>query len=148
MIIDKLLSPAIGLALSELTVSNNLIGASMDMGEARNNGLLAQPFGGWRIRAKSATSGGAATGIFTLVTATDAALTSPVVLYTSPTYALASLAGNGLVLDVPIPETDSWLQYAAWKMQVGTAVYTAGSLYIEFGANFRKWRAYPAVDNQ
>lgn len=147
MIIDKLLSPAIKLALSGLTVSTQTLGTVMDMGAARNHGLAVKPYGpGWRIASRGATSGGAATATFLLVTDDNAALSSPTTLYTSPTYTLAQMANTTLI--VPIPDTDAYERYLAWRVTVGTAVFTGGTVSIEFAADMRRWRAYPAQGNR
>lgn len=147
MIIDKLLSPAILLPLSGLTVSTQVIGSVMDWGTARNQGLLAQPYGpGFDINVRNATSGGAATLTLQLVTDDNAALSSPTVLFTTSALALAALAKYDNW--VPLPETDSWERYVAWRAIVGTAVFTGGTLSIEYVADKRNWRAYPAQGNQ
>lgn len=147
MIIDKLLSPAIELALSGFTVSTQVVGEVMDMGAARNHGLVSTPYGpAWRIASRGATSGGAATATFTLVTDDNEALGTPTVLYTSPTYTLAQMVERTLI--VPMPDTDLYERYLAWRIAVGTAVFTGGTLSIEYAANHRRWRAYPAQGNQ
>lgn len=147
MIIDKLLSPAILLPLSSLTVSTQVIGSVMDWGQARNNGLLATPYGpGFDINVRNATSGGAATLTLQLVTDNNVSLSSPTVLFTTSALALAAL--NAYDSFVSLPETDSWERYVAWRAIVGTAVFTGGTLSIEFVANKRAWRAYPAQGNQ
>lgn len=147
MIIDKLLSPAILLPLSNLTVSTQVIGSVMDWGTARNQGLLARPYGpGFDINVRNATSGGAATLTLQLVTDDNAALSSPTVLFATSALALAALAKYDNW--VPLPETDSWERYVAWRAIVGTAAFTGGTLSIEYVADKRNWRAYPAQGNQ
>lgn len=149
MFIDKLMSPAIDVALSTFTVSSNqLVGVSLDLGELRNQGLIAATYGpGWVVTAKGATSEGASTGTLSLVTSAAANLGTPTVLWTGPTWALADIAGKGKQLFIPVPEGDNWLRYAGFQITVGTAVYTGGDLSIEYVADSRKWRAYPAQGN-
>lgn len=154
MIIDKLLSPAIKRALADFTVSTQTIvppgnerAGVMDWGAARNNGLLANPYGpGWDINVRGATSVGAATLGLNLITSAAANLSSPVTLFTLTPQALAAL--NKFDLFVPMPETDTYLRYIAWQAVVGTAVFTGGTLSIEFVADARKWRAYPSQGNR
>lgn len=154
MIIDKLLSPAIKRALADFTVSTQTIvppgnerAGVMDWGAARNNGLLAKTYGpGWDINFRGGTSGGAATAQLLLVTDDNAALSSPTTLYTSPSFTLAQTVKGDLF--VPLPDTDLFERYVAWRIAVGTAVFTGGTLSIEFVADVRKWRGYPSQGNR
>jgi hypothetical protein len=147
MIIDKLLSPAIDTTLVGLTVATHVLGTVMDFGAPRNHGLLSKTFGpGWDINGRGATSAGAATATLTLVTDDNAALSSAVTLYTSPTFTLAQMVKMDLW--VPVPETDAWERYVAWRIAVGTAVFTAGTISIEMAADERNWRGYPSVNNR
>jgi hypothetical protein len=153
MIIDKILSPAIKTALSGYTVSTQTVGGAAGVqdtgptGLGRNHGLAAKPYGpGWRLAGRGATSGGAATATFTLVTDDNAALSSPTVLYTSPVFTLANMVKMDLF--VPLPDTDAYERYIAWRIAVGTAVFTGGTLSVEYVADMRRWRAYPAQGNR
>lgn len=147
MIIDKLLSPVINKNLVDFTVATHTLGTAMDFGVARNNGLLATPYGpGWEINVRDATSGGAATATLSLLTDDNAAMGSPTTLWTSGSIALASLVKYDNF--VPIPSLDTWERWVAWRLVVGTAVFTAGVLDIEYVANRRDWRAYPAQGNR
>ena len=147
MIIDKLTSPAIKKALADFTVSTQVIGSVMDWGAARDQGLLSLPYGpGWDLNVRGATSGGASTLNLQLVTATTPALSSPTVLFSTGATALASLVKFDQFL--PLPQTNSWERYVAWRAVVGTAVFTGGTLSIEYVANARNWRGYPAQGNR
>ncbi len=146
MIIDKLLSPASRVALSGYTVSTQTVGSVMDWGAARNQGLLSKPYGpGWDINVRGATSGGAATLALTLVTDDNAALSSATTLFSISAIALAAL--NKYDLFVALPSTNNWERYVAWRATVGTAVFTAGTLSIEYVADVREWRGYPSQGN-
>lgn len=146
MMIDRLLSPAIRAALSAYTVSTQTVGTVMDWGTARNQGLLATPYGpGWEINVRGATSGGAATLALALVTDDNAALSSPTTLFSISAIALASLTKYDLF--VALPSTNTWERYVAWRATVGTAVFTGGTLSIEYVANVREWRGYPSQGN-
>lgn len=153
MIIDKIMSPAIKAALSGYTVSTQTVGGAagvMDTGPTglgRNHGLTSKPYGpGWRLAGRGATSGGAATAQLLLVTDDNAALSSPTTLFTSPVYTLANMVKMDLF--VPTPDTDSYERYIAWRIIVGTAVFTGGTLSIEYLAGMRRWRAYPSQGNR
>lgn len=154
MIIDKLLSPAIRLALSTLTVSTQTLvppgsGQSgvMDLQSARSNGLLAKPYGpGWDVNVRGATSGGAATLALNLITSAAPNLSSPVTLFSIPAQALAAL--NKFDQFVPLPDSDAYLRYIAWQAVVGTAVFTGGTLSIEFVSDMRRYRGYPSQGNR
>ena len=147
MIIDKLLSPVIKAPLSALTVSTQLAGTVMDFGAARNNGLLANTYGpGWDINVRGATSGGASTLGLQLVTDDNAALSSPTILWAATGITLANLAKYDLFLQPP--NTNLWERFVAFRLIVGTAVFTGGTISIEFAANNRNWRAYPAQGNR
>lgn len=147
MIIDKLMSPAILLKLSTLTVSTQVLGEVKDLGAPRNNGLLATPYGpGWEINVRGATSGGAATMNLQLVTDDNVALSSPFVLWTSGVIALADL--NKYDLFVPVPASDKWERFFAFRAIVGAAVFTGGTISTEYTAGNRNWRAYPAQGNR
>jgi hypothetical protein len=154
MIIDKLLSPAIKVALSTFAVATTTIvppgsgqAGVMDFGAARNNGLLSKTYGpGWDINFRGGTSGGAATAQLLLVTDDNVALSSPTTLYTSAVFTLANTVKTDLF--VPIIDTNLWERFVAWRLVVGTAVFTGGTLSVEFVADVRNWRAYPAQGNR
>ena len=150
MIIDKLLSTT-AIALTTLTTASMtaLNSPVLDFGVAANQGLVNQSgYGpGWVITVAGATSGGASTLSVQLVTAADAALTSPTVLWTVTGIALADIAGKGKQFFVPVPNTDDWKRYAAFRAQAGTAVFTGGTIEVEYTSDIRKWRAYPSVLN-
>lgn len=146
MIIDKLLSPAILFDLTDLSVATATLGDVMDFGVARNNGLLATPYGpGWDINVDGATSGGAATARLLLVTDDNEALSSATTLWDSGVVALADFANYREF--VPPPSNDLWERWVAWRITVGTAVFTGGTLSIQYAANKRQWRDYPSQGN-
>lgn len=147
MMIDRLMSPAIGKTLVGLTVSDQVLG-SLDMGEPRNHGALFTPQRpGFVVTIKGATSGGAATAVIKLKTDDNAAMTSAATIYTSPTFALADLAGDGSQFFIEMPDTDLYEQFLAATIVVGGAVFTAGTVSVEYAAGNRNWRAYPSEPN-
>lgn len=146
MIIDKLLSPAVKLQLSTLSVATATVGTVMDWGAARNHGLIGKAFGpGWDINVRGATSGGAATASLILVTDDNVGLSSATTLFTIGVTTLANLVKFDQF--VKLPETNLWERYVAWRIIVGTAVFTGGTLSIEYVADARNWRGYPSQGN-
>lgn len=149
MIVDKLLSPVIKGALSAVGSSAATLGEVLDFGERRNNGMLAQSDAcGWVVTIAGATSAGAATLNLSLITSAQANLASPKTLWTGAAVPLADVAGKGKQFFIPVPVTDDWEQFVAFRANYGTAAYTGGTISIEFAANKRNWRAYPAVNNR
>jgi hypothetical protein len=153
MIIDRIQSPAIKTALSTYTVSTQTVGGAAGVedlaptGLGRNMGLMSKPYGpGWRLAGRGATSGGAATAQLFLVTDDNAALSSPTTLFTSPVFTLANMVKMDLF--VPVPDSDSYERYIAWRIAVGTAVFTGGTLSVEYVSDIRRWRAYPSQGNR
>ena len=43
-----------------------------------------------------------------------------------------------------MPNSDSYERYLAIQATVGTAVFTGGTVEVEYVADYRQWRAYPA----
>lgn len=148
MIVDKLLSPATPQLLASLTVSTQLLGAVMDFGSIRDQGLLATPYGpGWAIDVNGGTSAGAATLQLQLVTDDNVALSTPTVLWTGPAWTLANTAGVGQDIWLQVPDLPNYERFIAFRAIVGTAVFTAGNLNVEYVANKRRWKGYPSVKN-
>ena len=144
MIIDKLLSPAVSADLSDFTVSTQVIGSGMDLGSVRNNGVYGNASNpGFVLTVRDATSGGSATLNLLFVTDDNEALASTATLWSTGAIALASL--DEYQLFVPMPVLDTYQQFIGWKATVGTAVFTGGTLSIEYVADFRQWRAYDAA---
>lgn len=147
MIIDRLLSTA-KVALTGLNTSTQVTLNSpvLDFGVPANQGLMAASDGpGFVITIKGGTSGGASTLTLRLVTDDNVDLASPTVLETIGPIALADTVDNQII--VPIPATDAWERFAAWQAIAGTAVFTGGTVEVNYVANIRQWRAYPAQDN-
>lgn len=147
MIIDKLMSPAVNGLLTQFgTGARTLIGTAIDLKVPANQGLIATTYGpGFVITLDKATSGGSATLTLDLVTSDVAALTSPEVLWTGAAIALAAMVGAGTQLFLPVPDSNAYKRYIGFRGQAGTAAFTAGEISIEYVANNRNWRAYPAV---
>ena len=143
MLIDKLLS-GVG-KLSDLTTGGwTTIGEVIDFGPPANQGLIATTYGpGWLAHAAGATSGGASTLSLRLITSAAEDLSAPEVLWTRTGIALADLADTFNEW-IGVPFSDEWLRYVAFQGQAGTAVFTGGDVSLNYTANVRAWRAYPA----
>lgn len=148
MITDQLMSSPANKALADLTVSTQSL-AVLDLGAARNHGLFVGPSRpGFAVTIKGATSGGAATIAIVLKTDDNTAMSSATTLHTSATLALAAVAGKGTQFFIPMPESWSYEKYLAIQATVGTAVFTGGTVEVDYVADYRKWRAYPGENGR
>lgn len=148
MIIDKLMSTNDGVALSSLTVSTQNLKV-LDLGASRNNGRFTgtgRP--GFVVTIKGATSGGASTINILLKTDDNPAMSSATTLHTGSALALAAVAGAGTQFFIPMPNSDSYERYLAIQATVGTAVFTGGTVEVEYVADYRQWRAYPSENGK
>lgn len=75
----------------------------------------------------TATSGGAATGLFSLVTDDNSSLSSPTVIVSSPAIAVATLVAGYTALRVKIP-AGTYERYIGVQQTTGTAAFTAGKV--------------------
>jgi len=154
MIIDKLMSPAIRLPLSGLTISTQTLvppgdgqAGVIDLGVARNIGMMSKSNGpAWEINVRGATSAGAATMALQLITSASSGLGSPTTLFTTGVTTLANLVKFDQFFIVP--DSDAVLRYIAWQAIVATAVFTGGTVSVEYVADMRRYRAYTAQGNR
>lgn len=147
MLSDKLMSPAVNRTLVGVAVGTAIFGPVIDLGAGRNQGLMVTPnTPGWLVTFDGATSAGAATLAVQVATSANADGSSATVLYTSPTLTLAQGAGKGTQFFIPVPDSFDWKRYCVMRVTVGTAVFTAGNLSIEYIVNKRAWHAYPSAD--
>lgn len=78
------------------------------------------------ILGAAVTSGGAATVTVQLVESDNADLSAPVVLMSSPVFALAALTAGAVLFDSPVPATAR--RYLGWNFVIGTATTTGGTI--------------------
>lgn len=146
MLIDSLMSPARKLAFNTGAAGNYDFGPAIDLDVARNNGVFPgntfEPGFALTITT-AATSGGAATANFQLLTDDNAAMSSPVVLAEFGVKALADLA-LGKQYYLLMPDSNLFERYIRFRQVTGVAAFTAGAASLEFVANRRNWRAYPS----
>lgn len=149
MLIDKLLTIGLPVALSTAAPATSKLGdeidllyTDLDQGEGHPMYLCVSV-------AVAATSGGAATLALQLVTASDDALTADVVvLASSATFALADLTPAGTrLLILALPKGVSYDRYLGLRQVVGGVAFTGGSLNAFITADPDNWRAYPEGQN-
>jgi hypothetical protein len=143
--IDLLLSPAVKVPLTGLTTTMATLGEVIPLGAPRNQGLAVDSLhAGWVVTIAGATSAGAATLELQFLTSDTANMAAPVTLFSRTGITVASAAGRGIQFFIPVEDSDRWKQYLAVQARYGTAALTGGTISVEFTANYRKWRAYPA----
>jgi hypothetical protein len=133
-------------ALNTGAAGTYVIGDQVDLGVARDLG--GDQAATLRISvATTATSGGAATGAFQLVSADNAALTTnPVVHFQSDAIPVASLVAGTVVADVQVPRAN-YKRYIGIRQVTGTAAFTAGAIDANLAFDTSGWRAYADAVN-
>lgn len=130
MISDVLLNLAQDTALNTGAAGDYVIGAQVDLGVAANgigaNMGLSALFLVISVE-DDATSGGAATASFSLLTDDDPAMGSPTVLFTTAAIPHATLVPGYLVAVIPLP-VSGFLRYIGLRQTTGTAAFTGGSI--------------------
>jgi hypothetical protein len=124
-----------------------LLGDVIDLTNVRDIGM-GEPL--WLIVTvdTTATSGGAATLALNLLTDTDPALGSPVVLATSPTFALAALTAGAMIWAVALPiEGNLYERYLGIQQVTGAAAFTAGKINANIVRDVAKRKLYPDAVN-
>lgn len=132
MISDKLLTLADGTSLNTGAAGNYVIGDQIDLGVAARG--IGAPVGDAMLYlvitvSTTATSGGSATGTFSLLTDGDPAMGSPTVVASSAAFAVANMTAGTLLAVIPIPPGyPSWERYIGLRQTTGTAAFTAGAI--------------------
>lgn len=130
MICDKLATFADDTALNTGAAGSYIIGDQIDLSVARNIGVAighATLYLVIKVQT-TATSGGAATGSFSLVTDDNGSLSSPTVVVSSPAYAVAGMTAGTLLLVTAIPIGATFERYIGIQQTTGTAAFTAGKI--------------------
>lgn len=134
MIADALLSARED--LSKLTNAWATIGEVMDFGVPSDQGEAtgtASP--GWMVTMTNPT-GGAAVDVQILTSAADN-------LGTPTTMGTVTFTNAGGQAFIPVAKGD-WLRYVAIQAKGSSTAFSTGELRVDFMANERNWRAYPA----
>ncbi len=128
MITDVLTTFADNTALNTGAAGNYTIGDVLDLG-ATARGLGSDPGLFLVITvATTATSGGSATGTFSLITDDNSAMSSATVILSSGTFAVASMTQGATLLVTALPIADNVERYLAIRQTTGTAAFTAGAV--------------------
>lgn len=130
MICDKLATFADDTALNTGVAGSYIIGDQLDLSVARNIGVAighATLYLVIKVQT-TATSGGAATGTFDLVTDDNGSLSTPTVVVSSPAYAVANMTAGTLLLVTAIPIGATFERYIGIQQRTGTAAFTAGKI--------------------
>lgn len=130
MIADKLATFADDTALNTGVAGSYIIGDQIDLQVARNVGValgFAQLFLVIKVQT-TATSGGAATGTFDLVTDSDSALGSPTVLASTAAFPVASMTAGTILGIIALPIGGTFERYLGIQQRTGTAAFTAGKI--------------------
>lgn len=99
---------------------------SIDMLTALDSPGRAFPLRAWAGMASALTSGGAATIQAQLIESANSDLSSPTVLASGPTLALAAAAAGAELLDVPLPDTNA--RYLGFQYVIAGATTTGGTV--------------------
>ena len=145
MILDERAEFCDATALNTGVAGSYLIGDVMDLGAAARdigNGedlyLVVQVD-------TAATSAGAATGQFNLVTDDNAALASPTVVASSAAWAVASMTAGKTLLSIALPrEGTAYERYIGIQQVTGVAAFTAGKVNAFLTKDPASWKAYDA----
>ena len=141
MIIDKRNEFLDGTAINTGAPGTFVVGDQIDLVDARDLG--GDKAARLRISVgQAATSGGAATGQWQLVTADNAALTTnPVVIAQSGVFALADLVAGKVILDIDLPRAE-YKRYVGIRQVTAGAAFTGGTVdsFLAFDTN--GWKAY------
>lgn len=131
MITDKLNTIADGTALNTGAAGNYVIGDQIDLQIAANGigALLGSAALFLVIVADTtATSGGAATASFSLLTDGDSALGSPNVIATTAVWPVASMTAGTVLGIIAIPPGATWERYIGLRQTTAVAAFTGGAI--------------------
>jgi hypothetical protein len=145
MILDERSEFCDATALNTGAAGSYIIGDVMDLGAAaRDIGTGEELYLVVQVDT-AATSGGAATGLFSLVTDDNASLSSPTVVVSSPAWAVASMTAGKTLLSVAIPrEGTAFERYIGIQQTTGVAAFTAGKVNAFLTKHPANWKAYDA----
>lgn len=144
MICDKLATFADDTALNTGAAGSYIIGDQIDLQVARGIGTLIGHAQMWLVIKvqTTATSGGAATGTFDLVTDDNGSLSSPTVIFSTPSFAVANMTAGTLLAVVALPISSAYERYIGIQQRTGTAAFTAGKIDAFLTTSPPAYRAY------
>lgn len=141
MISDKLATLAEGTALNTGAAGNYTIGDVIDLGAAYQLNDTDDLYLVITVDV-TATSGGAATGQFALLTDGDAAMGSPTAVVTTAAFAVAAMTAGTRIAVVEIPKAANFERYIGLRQITGVAAFTAGAVNAFLATDVQTWRAY------
>lgn len=142
MILDERTEFCDATALNTGAAGSYLIGDVVDLGVARDLGGDMAVYLVINVDT-AATSAGAATGTFNLVTDDNASLTSPAVVVSSKAWAVADMTAGKTLLAVQLPmEGTAYERYIGIQQVTGTAAFTAGKVNAFITEDVARWKAY------
>lgn len=142
MILDERTEFCDATALNTGAAGSYLIGDVVDLGVARDLGGDMATYLMITVDT-TATSGGAATGQFNLVTDDNASLTSPTTLVSSKAWTVATMTAGTVLMAVQLPlEGTAYERYIGIQQVTGTAAFTAGKVNAFLTTDVARWKAY------
>lgn len=127
MILDERTEFCDATSLNTGAAGSYIIGDVIDLGLAGRDIGNGEPLEFVVQVDTTATSGGSATGLFSLVTDDNSSLSSPTVIVSSPAIAVATLVAGYTALRVKIP-AGTYERYIGVQQTTGTAAFTAGKV--------------------
>lgn len=147
MILDERTEFCDNVALNTGAPGTFVLGDSIDLGAA---GLNVGPGSDVYLvitTDQAATSGGAATATFNLVTDDNSALSSPTTLLSSQAFTIAQLAAGRVIYAAQLPNSLNYERYLGVSQTTGTAAFTGGRISAFLTAEPSAWRAYADAVN-
>lgn len=142
MILDERTEFCDATALNTGAAGSYLIGDVVDLSVARDLGGDMALYLVVTVDT-AATSGGAATGQFNLVTDDNASLTSPTTIVSSRAWPVASMTAGTTLMAVQLPmEGTAYERYIGIQQVTGTAAFTAGKVNAFLTEDVARWKAY------
>jgi hypothetical protein len=147
MILDERTEIADATALNTGAAGSYIIGDVIDLGTARDVGA-GEPLYFVVTVDTTATSGGSATGQFSLVTDDNSSLSSPAVLASSKAWTVATMTAGTTLMAVALPtEGTAYERYIGLQQTTGTAAFTAGKVNAFLTSDVARWKAYADASN-
>ena len=144
MILDERTEFCDAVALNTGGAGSYLLGDVIDLGEAKDLGNSDPLYLVVQVDT-TATSGGSATGVISLVTDDNASLSSPAVVVSSKAWAVADMTAGRTLMVVQLPmEGTAYERYLGIQQTTGVAAFTAGKINAFITQSPARWKAYDA----
>lgn len=144
MILDERTEFCDAVALNTGGAGSYLLGDVIDLGEAKDLGNSDPLYLVLQVDT-TATSGGSATGTFSLVTDDNASLSSPAVVVSSKAWAVADMTAGRTLMVVQLPmEGTTYERYLGIQQTTAVAAFTAGKINAFITQSPARWKAYDA----